>query len=160
MGNSLNHKIWTYFAVFALCTAAAWFLPRHVAVTVTPSLRYKVFFLRDRTGMKIRKGDYVMFSLDHPVVKELKFGNAIKEVVCAGGDRLTVNGKDYYCNEARLGRAKDMSIRGERVDNFKYDGIVPAKFLFVMGHTIDSFDSRYLGFISVGDVDKIARPLF
>jgi signal peptidase I len=97
---------------------------------------------------------------DHPMTKELKLKNAIKEVVCVGGDRLTVRGKDYYCNEVHLDRAKDMSQRGERVDNFKYSGIVPAGSFFVMGHTIDSFDSRYFGFIRTGDLKKIAHPLF
>jgi type IV secretory pathway protease TraF len=28
-----------------------------------------------------------------------------------------------------------------------------------MGHNKDSFDSRYFGFIRVGDVEKIAQPL-
>ncbi len=160
MGNSSNRKLWGYFIVFTLFAAALWFMPYHIAVSVTPSLRYTVFFLEDGRGMEIRKGDYVMFSLDHPLIRGLKFRSAIKEVVCDGGDRLLVQGKDYYCNGVNLGRAKDVSIKGERTDNFKYEGSVPAGSLFVMGHTKDSFDSRYFGFINTSDVDKIARPLF
>ncbi len=160
MGSSLNRNPWIYFGVFTFFVAATWFVPRHIAVTVTPSLRCRVFYLESGTVRELRRGNYVMFALDHPVTREFKIRKAIKEVVCVGGDRLFVSGKDYYCNGDRLGRAKGMSLRGARVDNFKYNGVVPAGSLFVMGHSKDSFDSRYFGFIRVGDVENIAHPIF
>jgi signal peptidase I/conjugal transfer pilin signal peptidase TrbI len=114
----------------------------------------------DCSGKDIRKGEYVLFNLDHPVTRDLSFKKTIKQVVCAPGDQLSVNDKDYYCNGLFIGRAKDVSLRNEMVTNFVYSGEVPAKSLFVMGHNKDSYDSRYFGFISSSDVEKMAYPLF
>jgi conjugative transfer signal peptidase TraF len=146
-------------AVIALA-ATVLLVSRHVAVAVTPSLRYTVFYLTRATGHEIHKGDYVLFQLDHPMTKELKFNKAVKEVVCEGGDMLAVRGGDFFCNGVLLGRAKDRSLKGEKADQFRYSGIVPAQSLFVMGHSIDSFDSRYFGFIGIKDVENRAQPLF
>lgn len=160
MQDSLNRKLWIYLVMVALVIAAAWFAHRHIAITLTPSLRYAVFVLLTKPDKGLRRGDYVLFTLDHPMTKKLGFSKAVKEVVCAGGDRMIVSGKDYYCNGAHLGRAKDKSLEGVPVDNFRFKETVPEGSLFVMGHTIDSFDSRYFGFISVSDVEKTAYPLF
>jgi conjugative transfer signal peptidase TraF len=163
MRNSLNHRLSIYYLVLVLVVAFVLFAHRKIAVNFTPSLRYTVFYLKNRQGGEIRRGDYVLFTVDHPlirdVINEVKIETLIKESVCIGGDVLTVSHKDYYCNGGYLGTAKDYSFKGERVDNFKYNGLVPLGSLFVMGHNKDSFDSRYFGFIRVGDVEKIARPL-
>jgi type IV secretory pathway protease TraF len=159
MRNSLNHKLSIYFFALVLAAAGAWFVHRNIAVALTPSLRYTVFYLGDRHGEGIRPGDYVVFNLDHPVIAHLKIKKAIKEAVCVSGQVLTASDKDYYCNGRYLGMAKEFSHQGEKMENFIYDGVVPSGSLFVMGHHKDSFDSRYFGFIKVDDVEKIARPL-
>jgi len=160
MGNTLNHKLAVYLIALGVVFVSLLLVHQRLAVTVTPSLRYKVFYLKDRSGSEIRRGEYVLFNLDHPVTRELSFKKTIKQVACASGDHLSVNDRDYYCNGLFIGRAKDLSLRNERVTNFAYSGEVPAYSLFVMGHSRDSYDSRYFGFISSSDVEKMAYPLF
>jgi len=160
MGNTLNHKLAVYLVALSIVSVLLLLVHQRIAVTVTPSLRYRVFYLKDCSEKEIRKGEYVLFNLDHPVTRDLSFKKTIKQVVCAPGDQLSVNDRDYYCNGIFIGRAKDVSLRNEEVTNFVYSGEVPARSLFVMGHNKDSYDSRYFGFISSGDVEKMAYPLF
>ena len=160
MGNTLNHKLAVYLIALGVVSVLLLLVHQRFAVTVTPSLRYKVFYLKDRSGSEIRRGEYVLFNLDHPVTRELSFKKTIKQVACASGDRLSVIDRDYYCNGLFIGRAKDLSLRNEQVTNFVYSGEVPSSSLFVMGHSRDSYDSRYFGFIGSNDIEKMAYPLF
>jgi signal peptidase I/conjugal transfer pilin signal peptidase TrbI len=160
MGNTLNHKLAVYLTALGVVTVSLLLVHQRFAVTVTPSLKYKVFYLKERSGSEIRRGEYVLFNLDNPVTREFRFKKTIKQIACASGDRLSVNDRDYYCNGLFIGRAKDLSLRNEKVTNFVYSGEVPSGSLFVMGHSKDSYDSRYFGFIGSSDVVKIAYPLF
>jgi len=170
MRNSLSHEVsllrevMIFCLVLAFCGALSYFAHHKIAVSFSPSLRYTLFYLENRQGDKIWQGEYVLFTVNYPLVHDvmnaLKIKTAIKEAACVEGDLLVVSRKDYYCNGVYLGRAKDRSFKGAPVDNFKFNGIVPQGRLFVMGHTIDSLDSRYFGFIKVNDVARIAHPLF
>lgn len=159
MQNSLNHKLPLYFLTLVFCVAGVLFIHYKIAVPLTPSLKYTIFYLREIKGDEIMPGNYVRFTLNHPTISSLKFKKTIKKAVCVGGQELTVVHKDYYCNGVYLGTAKEYSLKGEMVDNFKYNGIIPAGSLFVMGHSKNSFDSRYFGFIRMTDVEKVAIPL-
>ena len=128
-------------------------------MTITPSLSHTVFYLESVAQGRIQRGDHVLFPLTHPVTQELGFTRTIKEVACVGGQSLVVSGRDYYCDGTFLGMAKAYSLKGAKVGNFAFRGIIPKGFLFVMGHHKDSFDSRYFGLIREQDVEKIARPL-
>jgi conjugative transfer signal peptidase TraF len=147
------------FAVLLLIAAGVWFMHSRIAVTITPSLSHTVFYLDNVTQGRIRRGDYVLFPLAHPVTQELRFTRTIKEVACVGGQSLVVSGREYYCDGTFLGTAKAYSLKGEKVGNFAFSGVIPKGFLFVLGHHKDSFDSRYFGLIREEDVEKIARPL-
>jgi signal peptidase I/conjugal transfer pilin signal peptidase TrbI len=76
------------------------------------------------------------------------------------GDHLKTLDRLYYCNGEFLGWAKEYSLKGERVENFVYDGVVPTGNIFVMGEHKDSFDSRYFGFIEAMDVAAIGHPVY
>ncbi len=160
MRSSSSHRVLVFVAGVALVFATAWFVHRRITVTLTPSLGHSLFYLEDKSGDDIRTGDYVMFRLDDEITRGLRFDSVTKEVVCAGGERLSVVARDYYCNGSYLGRAKETSLKGEKVMNFTFNGIIPAGALFVMGRSKDSYDSRYFGFVRVKDVEKIAYPLF
>lgn len=137
-------------------------IPSRFSVTLTPSLRHRIFYLDQSPDKKtIKKSDYVMFVLTDRRINDGKSSNTIKEVGCGEGDLLMVQGKDYYCSANEyLGRAKDYSLKGERVDNFVYNGIVPEGKVFVIGHHKDSYDSRYFGFINKQAIKAKAYPVF
>ena len=155
-------------------------LPQRFSITVSDSLKYSLFFLTSLQDSKtiIRKGDYVLFTLsDRPLIqkvlseswknephaarflqnRELYF---IKEVVCTPGDWFRNDGEDFYCNSDYLGRAKSLSLNHSPLEHFTFNGKVPEGRLAAFGHSRDSFDSRYFGFITQKEVRSIAWPVW
>lgn len=138
-------------------------IPSRIMVTTTPSLRYRIFYISSiMPGQlpSIRKNDYVIVKTSSPFVHEGRPFDMTKRVACISGERLRVIGKKYYCGDVFLGEAKERSLKGEPLPLFKFNGTIPTEALFLMGDHQDSFDSRYLGFIKVKDVNAIAYPLF
>ena len=130
-----------------------------VAVNLSPSVKPRLFFLV-RHPAAITNGDYVIFKPDHmdPYINEKTL---VKKVTCDEGDHLTEKGKEYFCNgDVYLGRAKDFSLKGERLKNFVYNGVIPKGFCFVEGSNINSYDSRYWGFLRKSDIEARAYSVF
>lgn len=135
----------------------AWSIESHLLFTLTPSLFHRVYLMRSDT--EVGMNDYVVFSL-----KGDRFANdkdkLLKRVSCAGGDTLKIAGKEYFCNGVSLGTAKDFSLKGERLKNFVYEGVIGRGLIFVTGDHKDSYDSRYFGFIYKDHVIAKAYPLW
>ena len=130
-----------------------------IAVNLSPSVKPRLFFLV-RHPAEIRKGNYVIFRPEHmdPYINGKML---VKKVTCDEGDTLTEKGKEYFCNGTiYLGRAKDFSLKGERLKNFVYNGVIPKGFCFVEGSNINSYDSRYWGFLRKSDIEARAYPVF
>ena len=136
-------------------------IPSRFSVTITPSLKHRVFFLKKTfDGSEIKKGDHVLFNMSTSYINNGKRFNAIKEVSCVSREYLTVKDKNYFCNGQFIGHAKDISLRGEPVNNFLFDGQIPEGMIFVTGSHKDSYDSKYFGFLRRKDVKAIAYPIF
>ncbi|MDA8172192.1 MAG: S26 family signal peptidase [Nitrospiraceae bacterium] len=130
-----------------------------IAVNLSPSVRPRLFFLVMRPAM-IKKGDYVIFKPAH-IDPYINGKTLVKKVTCDEGDHLTETGKKYFCNgTVYLGRAKDFSLKEERLQNFVYNGVIPKGFCFVEGSNINSYDSRYWGFLRKSDIEARAYPIF
>lgn len=135
-------------------------LPGRIAITQSASVYHRVFFVSKLTG-KIERNQYVIFSLQHPLVNEGKIESITKKVACIEGDELKITiDKDFYCNDVFLGKAKDFSLKGEKLVFFMFNGIIPQDKMFVMGEHKDSFDSRYWGLLDVKDVKYTAWPIY
>ena len=135
----------------------AWSIESHLLFTLTPSLSHRVYLMRK--AKEVGKNDYVVFSLKGDRVAKDK-DKLLKRVSCAEGDTLKTVGKEYLCNGVFLGMAKDFSLKGERLKNFVYDGVMGRGLLFVTGDHKDSYDSRYFGFIHKDQVTAKAYPLW
>lgn len=135
----------------------AWSIESHLLFTLTPSLSHRVY-LMERTK-EVGKNDYVVFSLKGDRVAKDK-DKLLKRVSCAEGDTIKIVGKEYLCNGLSLGTAKDLSLKGERLENFVYEGVIGRGLLFVTGDHKDSYDSRYFGFIRKDQVTAKAYPLW
>jgi conjugal transfer pilin signal peptidase TrbI len=147
-----------FLFVLSLAIAGA-VIPSRFTVNLTQSLGATLFLLK-RSPDTVGKGDHVVFSLKE-TDRHVPGGRLIKQVTCDEGETLTVREKDYWCNgNEYLGRAKDLSLKGERLDQFVYNGVVPRGFCFVSGHHNDSYDSRYWGFLNKKDVSALAYPVF
>jgi signal peptidase I/conjugal transfer pilin signal peptidase TrbI len=156
-------------------------IPGRFSVTTTPSLVHRIYLVsRISDAREIRKGSYVLFPMRMAYVSsgqvidvmgvavadqrrrhpETALTPAMKIARCLPGEHLTVSERLYYCNAEYLGRAKEYSLKGEKVENFVYNGVVPSGKVFVMGEHKDSLDSRYFGFIEAGHVTAIGHPLY
>lgn len=163
-----------------------WIIPTKFTVSLTPSLRYHVFYLyRNPQMTDLHKGDYVLFEKSSKYLKNGEPLKLIKQIGCDAGDYLIEVNRDYYClstlkghsieeikqsllrktplnglEPEYLGRAKIKSLKGEPLDNFKFSGQVPGGKCYVAGSHPDSFDSRYFGFIDKQTVIAKAYPVF
>lgn len=157
--DSKNLKLFLFFFSLISCGSL---IPSRFSVSLTPSLDHRVFYLdRSPDLCDIKKYDYVLFTLSSRHINDGKPVKAIKQVACDEGEILKVTGNDYFCNDNEyIGKAKDYSLKGEKLEKFLYNGKIPEGYVFVSGRHKDSFDSRYYGFMKKKDITAIAYPLW
>ena len=158
--------------VIILLVIAGAAIPEYFAVTTTKSLNKRIYFINKGIRIeKLKTGDYVMFSLlkskqenDLPAKlikmieddgKELQ----IKRIGCSAGEEVKNVGNDYFCKSQLIAIAKDYSLGGERLKKFEFSGKIPKDDMFLVGDHIDSYDSRYFGFIKAKDIIAMVYPL-
>lgn len=137
-------------------------LPYKFSVTLTPSLKHRIYWLT-RNPDKVVRGDYVLFHHKELAAKVgmKKSEEMLKVIGCNEGDQLTVDAeKKFYCNGEYLVRAKDISLKGEPLQHFVFNGQIPKGVMFVMGQHKDSYDSRYFGFVDKNRILAKAYPIF
>lgn len=165
MKRALN---WKVLALLALVGVVGTLIPGRFCVTLTPSVKYRMFFL-DRDLSRVKNGDYVLFSLDVgrlgglPLPEGVREGErvrAVKRVACAEGEQLRVVGREFFCDDEPIGRAKERSRKGVSLTPFVHDGPVPEGRVFLAGDHPDSFDSRYFGFVEKNALRAWARPIW
>jgi signal peptidase I len=160
------------FVVIALIVIGGAAIPNYFAVTTTPSLDKRIFFIvKSRQIEKLKKGDYVMFSLlkskpegDLPaklvrMIKDEGEDSQIKKIGCVAGEELKNIGNEYYCKNKLIAKAKEYSLGGERLKKFEFSGKIPEGEMFLVGDHVDSYDSRYFGFIKATDIIATLYPL-
>lgn len=150
--------LWGMIAVLLVGFAMA-SLPSYFVVARTSSVPYHLFFKTDAAGRRIKKGDYVIFFISSKYIEGGRRVSLVKAVACDEGDTLTEQGNAYLCNGAFLCRAKDYSLKGEKLDHFHYTGVIPEGYAFMAGTHKDSYDSRYFGFIKKSDIKYKAYPI-
>src|SRR5208337_3917647 len=147
-------------------------IPNYFAVTTTPSLNKRIFFIiKSKQIEKLKKGDYVMFSLlkskpenDLPaklvrMIKAKGENSEIKKIGCVAGEELKNIGNEFYCKNKLIAKAKEYSLGGEKLKKFEFSGKVPEGNMFLVGDHVDSYDSRYFGFIKTKDIIATLCPL-
>ena len=159
---TLEFRNWRLWLALTALLSAGTLLPYKFSVTLTPSLKHRVYWLV-RNPERVVRGDYVLFR-HRELTSRMgmkKSEDVLKIVGCNEGELLTVDGqKRFYCNGDYLVRAKDVSLKGEPLQHFAFNGPVPAGFMFVMGQHRDSYDSRYIGFVEKSRIKAKAYPLF
>jgi len=152
---NLNWKV--FLLILSLAIAGA-VIPSKFTVNPTPSLGTTLFLLK-RSPDTVGKKDYVVFRLKE-TDRRAPGRQLVKQVTCDEGDTLNVMEREYWCNgDEYLGRAKDLDLKGEKLDPFIYNGVIPKGLCFVSGHHKDSYDSRYWGFLNKKDIGALAYPL-
>jgi type IV secretory pathway protease TraF len=144
------------------------FLPGRISVTLTPSVKHRVWWLSSDTS-HVRHGQYVMFRLSHASLEGMAIPDsvvigedirAIKRVGCDEGEELKREGLDFFCGDEFLGRAKERSKNGAPLTPFPFSGRIPPGKVFLVGDNPDSFDSRYFGLVEKNNYLAWARSIF
>lgn len=166
---TLKNKIIAFF-ICLFGAIGGYLISTNLIISISASLDHRFFIKKDADLSQIKKGDYIQFHLTHDqkeylnrVAAEKKDGDitAIKIVKVMPGEALE-NKDNCFFSESQpcLGCAKYKSRTGQIMKAFNYKGLVPDGSFFVMGTNIDSFDSRYFGFVEVKNVISILRPIF
>ncbi|MEG8223235.1 S26 family signal peptidase [Sphingomonas sp. HH69] len=144
---------------------AALVVPR-VTLVMSPSI--EAFAVHKSPG-PIARGDYVMFTLHHPIAGP-KPVSVTKHALCMAGDRLTMfetpsplipRSRDghYYCNGALLGVSLPQAHNGMKLEHMSWSGIIPPGMVYVGSTHPRGFDSRYFGLLPIARLTRMERIL-
>ena len=137
-------------------------IPQFLTFSASPSLRHHLFLMTPSwcrpEPSAIQTGSLVRFPRQDEVTGGRKV-YLLKRVGCLSKQSLKVSGKNYYCDGAYLGKAKEHDKKGRMVRNFEWDGPVPDGQFFAIADHKDSYDSRYYGFVELSKVENRAWPL-
>lgn len=159
-------RLWKALGIILpVALLAAILLPK-VNLVMSPSI--DAFAVRQAPGPIVR-GDYVMFTLDHPIAgpKPVK---VTKYALCMPGDRLTKVEKPsvaarnafdgyYFCNGELLGVSLPHGIHGQKLEHMQWSGVVPTGMIYVGSHHPRGFDSRYFGLVPITTLTRVERLL-
>jgi len=148
-------------------------LPGRLFITLTPSIKHRLLWLTSDVK-NVGTGDYVVFLLDKkklqglPLPTELAEDedgiiSAVKRVGCDEGEVLSRTGKDgrdFFCAEQFLGRAKEETRMGVALEPARVQGAIPPGMAFMVGDNKDSFDSRYFGLVNKRSFVSRANGIF
>lgn len=159
-------RLWrAMLVVLPLALLAALVMPQ-VTLVMSPSI--EAFAVRKSPG-PIARGDYVMFTLHHPIAGP-KPVSVTKHALCLPGDRLTMfespsplvsNSWDghYYCNGRLLGVSLPQAHNGLKLTHMRWSGIIPAGMAYVGSTHSRGFDSRYFGLLPIASLVRMERIL-
>ncbi|PZU64043.1 S26 family signal peptidase [Sphingobium sp.] len=155
----------TMLVVLPAALFAALVVPQ-VTLVMSPSI--EAFAVRKSPG-PIARGNYVMFTLHHPIAGPDPV-SVTKHALCMAGDRLTMfetpspllpNSRDghYFCNGKFLGVSLPQAHNGMKLDHMRWSGIIPAGMIYVGSTHPRGFDSRYFGLLPISALTRMERLL-
>lgn len=163
-------QLWKAYAiVLPIGFAAAWAIPQLTWV-MSPSI--DAIAVRPAPG-PIRRGDYVLFLLSHPLAGP-KPVNVTKQALCLPGEHILMIEKPsmmpgahqgerdgyYYCNGHLLNVSKTTGHNGHRLDHWRPTlATIPQGFVFVGSRHPDGFDSRYYGPVAISRLTRMEKIL-
>ncbi|EHD0299423.1 type IV secretory pathway protease TraF [Salmonella enterica subsp. enterica serovar Enteritidis] len=136
----------------AVCLALAYSLFTHILIPATHSV-YPVILYRAGEPAT-HQNDYAKF---HRQDDYLPDGEAwlVKRLGCIAGQYLSRQGNQFYCDGEQIAQVMLRDTNGNTLPVFSYTGVVPEGKAFAVGDTVNSYDSRYWGFISLADTEKL-----
>jgi conjugal transfer pilin signal peptidase TrbI len=153
--------IWTLALVRLFVDNTPW-LP--VLFNWTGSLPYRVAYV-EYGSHAIARGDLIVYAFageaaktDYPGLRKQPF---FKMVAGVPGDRISVRGREVFVNDAFVGTAKTHTFDRRPLEPIA-PTVIPPGYFYVMGTTVDSFDSRYRssGLVDARAVIAKVRPVF
>ena len=139
--------------IFGLIAIPMLYMFNRLEIIVSESLDHRFFWKVDGAP---KKGEYITFSLTHPLIG-VNETRLTKKLVCWQGDLLIIKDRDFFCNGKFIGKAKMKSTTGKPLPIFKFSGEIPQGMAFASGSHVDSFDSRYWGLLNlkIGSIQRL-----
>lgn len=148
---------WMRIGLVIAIMAGIHLLLDNVARVNTRSVPYHFVWI---DGGRPAKGDFAIITIRHPVIApDGSEARITKQLACVAGEYLRFDGEAWFCNGVRLGDRLKTTLSGKPLQPFAYDGQIPSGQGFVMGTSPYSFDSRYMGLVSIDKMVKV-RGLF
>ena len=165
-GNGLMRSL----LAFLLCAVVIWGLSSRYRLWTDPivgehSLRFH-WYLVDLSDLGVGRGDYVVFRSKGTEPFYPEGTRMLKRVVGVAGDHVVVNDQGVFVNGVSFGTLLHAQPggrlwrSGQGVEHFVRDEFIPLGRWWVMGTHPRSFDSRYWGYISTGQIVGRAWPLW
>lgn len=163
-------QLWKAYGIVLPIGFAAWWAIPQVTWVMSPSI--DAIAVRAEPG-PIRKGDFVMLMLSHPLAGP-KPVNVTKQALCLPGERIDMIEKPsmtpgapsgqydgyYYCNERLLNVSKAVGRNGQKLDHWQpQEGIIPPGFVFIGSGHPSGFDSRYYGPVAMSRLTRVEKVL-
>lgn len=143
-------------SIIALSLAGAYALLKSILIPATHSVHPHVLF---RTGQAASLQDqYVSFLLNDDYLPGGS-SHLVKRLGCIAGQYLMREANQFYCDGKQIALVMLRDSYGKSLPQFHYAGIIPEGKAFAVGDTINSYDSRYWGFISIADTERLV-PIF
>ena len=133
-------------------------LPVRIDGTLDRSLPYHVWITYSDFNDTLHRYAVFVPPVHNRYTRHVRY--LVKEIGCLPGQRLVVSGRDCYCDGRFLGRALERGSDGRRVEQFEYNGTVPAGEYFMVGTHPHSYDSRYFGLVKRSSIVRGARPIW
>ncbi|CAB5499461.1 hypothetical protein [uncultured Gammaproteobacteria bacterium] len=116
----------------------------HIVINISDSHRGTIFWKSDKSPVK---NNFVYFDFKHKLLPQ-NIDILSKKLVCIESDNLVINDNFIICNEKKYPIKRNQKTgSGKSIKQFYYEGTVPKNQAVVWGSNLESFDSRYWGFI-------------
>lgn len=139
-------------ATIALSLMLAYSLFTHILIPATHSVNPLVLFRSGDVATELNQ--YVRFYRKDTY---LPGGEAhlVKRLGCMAGQYLQRQGNQFYCDGKEIAHAMTRDHKGHTLPVFRFTGIIPEGKAFAVGDTINSYDSRYWGFIDITATERL-----
>ncbi len=169
MKKSKELKIFALFIAVG-CVAGLFFyyLVAHLRISITPSAGARIFWVKKQCEFKRGEFAAVRPPANDPFVPHPESVVLIKRFACMPGERIVVEGLEYYCNREdgfteKVAVAKTKSRKGKKLKPWRPEAgdstVIPDGFYFMANPDRDSYDSRYLGLISKDRIVYCVDPV-
>lgn len=160
-------QLWKAFGIVLPVGLVTWWAIPQATIVMSPSI--DAWLVREAPG-QITRGDFVSFTLSHPLAGP-KPVQVTKKALCLPGDRIEWIEKPspmhrgewdgwYYCEGTLLGVSKPYGHNGQKLEHWRpMIATIPQGVVYVGSSHASGFDSRYYGPVAITRLRRMEKLL-
>lgn len=118
-------------------------------------------YLVNKNEKSFNLGDKVAFLYDSPEYFIYKKGKLFAKIAtCFPGQELIRKRNIFYCDGKQVAVSFEKDSKGQNLPVFIYNGRIPQGNYFFTTPHLNSYDSRYFGFVKKEQIIGVARSVF